>query len=79
MEYKTELDKLRHSCSHVMAQAVKELWPETKIAIVGDCSGLPQLVQSAGGTRSQRPARQRKTSVVGEIQKTTFPKQRAEN
>jgi threonyl-tRNA synthetase len=33
MEYKTELDKLRHSCSHVMAQAVKELWPEAKVAI----------------------------------------------
>lgn len=33
MEYKTELDRLRHSCSHVMAQAVKELWPETKLAI----------------------------------------------
>jgi threonyl-tRNA synthetase len=33
MEYKTELDKLRHSCSHVMAQAVKELWPDVKMAI----------------------------------------------
>ncbi len=33
MEYKTELDKLRHSCSHVMAEAVKELWPETKVTI----------------------------------------------
>lgn len=33
MEYKTDLDKLRHSCSHVLAQAVKELWPETKLAI----------------------------------------------
>lgn len=33
MKYKTELDKLRHSCSHVMAQAVKELWPETKVTI----------------------------------------------
>ena len=33
MEYKTELDKLRHSCAHVMAQAVKELWPETKVTI----------------------------------------------
>lgn len=33
MEYKTELDKLRHSCSHVMAQAVKDLWPETKVTI----------------------------------------------
>ncbi len=33
MQYKTELDKLRHSCSHVMAQAVKELWPETKVTI----------------------------------------------
>lgn len=33
MEYKTDLDKLRHSCSHVMAQAVKELWSETKMAI----------------------------------------------
>lgn len=27
------LDVLRHSCSHVMAEAVKELWPETKLAI----------------------------------------------
>jgi len=27
------LDTLRHSCSHVMAQAVKELWPETKVTI----------------------------------------------
>ncbi|MDP2652434.1 MAG: threonine--tRNA ligase [Candidatus Omnitrophota bacterium] len=33
MDYKTDLDKLRHSCAHVMAQAVKELWPETKITI----------------------------------------------
>jgi len=33
MEYKTDLDKLRHSCSHVMAQAVKELWPETLVTI----------------------------------------------
>jgi threonyl-tRNA synthetase len=33
MEYKTDLDKLRHSCSHVMAQAVQELWPETKVTI----------------------------------------------
>jgi len=33
MEYKTELDRIRHSCSHVMAQAVKELWPEAKVTI----------------------------------------------
>lgn len=33
MEYKTDLDKLRHSCSHVMAQAVQELWPTTKVTI----------------------------------------------
>lgn len=33
MEYKTDLDKLRHSCAHVMAQAVQELWPETKVTI----------------------------------------------
>ena len=33
MEYKTELDKLRHSCSHVMAQAVQELWPQVKVTI----------------------------------------------
>jgi threonyl-tRNA synthetase len=33
MEYKTDLDKLRHSCSHVMAQAVKELWPDVKVTI----------------------------------------------
>ena len=24
MEYKNEIDKLRHSCSHIMAQAVKD-------------------------------------------------------
>ena len=33
MEYKTDLDKLRHSCSHVMAQAVQELWPGTQVTI----------------------------------------------
>src|SRR3989338_5756093 len=33
MEYKTDLDKLRHSCSHIMAQAGQELWPGTKITI----------------------------------------------
>ncbi len=27
------LNKLRHSCAHVMAQAVKKLWPEVKVAI----------------------------------------------
>lgn len=33
MDYSRDIDKLRHSCSHVMAQAVKELWPETKVTI----------------------------------------------
>ncbi|MDO9572535.1 MAG: threonine--tRNA ligase [Candidatus Omnitrophota bacterium] len=28
-----DLNTLRHSCSHVLAQAVKELWPEAKLAI----------------------------------------------
>ncbi len=28
-----DLDTLRHSCSHVMAEAVEELWPQTKLAI----------------------------------------------
>jgi threonyl-tRNA synthetase len=28
-----DLDTLRHSCSHVMAEAVKQLWPEVKLAI----------------------------------------------
>ena len=28
-----DLNTLRHSCAHVMAEAVKELWPETKLAI----------------------------------------------
>jgi len=28
-----ELETLRHSCSHVMAHAVKALWPETKLGI----------------------------------------------
>ena len=30
---KPGLDILRHSCSHIMAQAVKELWPEVKLGI----------------------------------------------
>ena len=33
MDYTRDIDKLRHSCSHVLAQAVKELWPEVKVAI----------------------------------------------
>ncbi|MCX7926909.1 MAG: threonine--tRNA ligase [Candidatus Omnitrophica bacterium] len=28
-----DLETLRHSCAHIMAQAVKELWPETRLAI----------------------------------------------
>lgn len=28
-----ELVTLRHSCAHIMAKAVKQLWPETKLAI----------------------------------------------
>src|SRR5689334_19935645 len=33
MDYSKDIDKLRHSCSHIMAQAVQELWPETKVTI----------------------------------------------
>src|SRR3989338_8656812 len=33
MEYKTDLDKLRHSCSHVMAEDVQNLWPDVKVTI----------------------------------------------
>ena len=33
MNYSRDIDKLRHSCSHIMAQAVKELWPEVKVTI----------------------------------------------
>jgi len=28
-----DLDTLRHSCAHILAQAVKEIWPDTKLAI----------------------------------------------
>ena len=28
-----DLDTLRHSCSHIMAQAVKEIWPEARLGI----------------------------------------------
>ncbi|MCM8795978.1 MAG: threonine--tRNA ligase [Candidatus Omnitrophica bacterium] len=28
-----DLNTLRHSCAHIMAQAVKELWPEVKLGI----------------------------------------------
>ncbi|MFH1441199.1 MAG: hypothetical protein ABIH18_04075, partial [Candidatus Omnitrophota bacterium] len=30
---KMDLDILRHSCSHVLAHAVKELWPDVKLGI----------------------------------------------
>jgi len=30
---KMDLNTLRHSCSHILAQAVKELWPEAKLGI----------------------------------------------
>ncbi len=33
MDYTKDIDKLRHSCSHIMAQAVKELWPDVKVTI----------------------------------------------
>lgn len=33
MKRNPELDTLRHSCSHVLAQAVKELWPDVRLAI----------------------------------------------
>ncbi len=33
MDYTSDIDKLRHSCAHVMAQAVKQLWPGVKVAI----------------------------------------------
>lgn len=29
----TELDKLRHSCAHVLAQAVKSFWPQAKLGV----------------------------------------------
>ena len=33
MEYSRDIDKLRHTTAHVMAQAVQELWPGTKVTI----------------------------------------------
>ena len=33
MDYSSDIDKLRHSCAHVMAQAVKQIWPDVKVAI----------------------------------------------
>ena len=32
-EGELDLDVLRHTCSHIMAQAVKRLWPQAKLAI----------------------------------------------
>jgi len=32
-ENNMDLDTLRHSCSHVMAEAVKQLWPKVKLGI----------------------------------------------
>jgi threonyl-tRNA synthetase len=33
MDYSRDIDKLRHTTAHVMAQAVQELWPDTKVTI----------------------------------------------
>ena len=33
MDYNRDIDKLRHTAAHVMAQAVQELWPGTKVTI----------------------------------------------
>ena len=33
MDYSKDIDKIRHTCAHVMAQAVQELWPQTKVTI----------------------------------------------
>ncbi|MDE2214592.1 MAG: threonine--tRNA ligase [Candidatus Omnitrophica bacterium] len=33
MDYSRDIDKLRHTCAHVMAQAVVELWPQAKVTI----------------------------------------------
>src|SRR5208283_2223386 len=33
MDYSRDIDKLRHTAAHVMAQAVQELWPDTKVTI----------------------------------------------
>ncbi len=33
MDYSRDIDKIRHTCAHVMAQAVQELWPDTKVTI----------------------------------------------
>ncbi len=33
MDYSKDIDKLRHTCAHIMAQAVQELWPDVKVTI----------------------------------------------
>lgn len=33
MDYSKDIDKIRHTAAHVMAQAVQELWPDTKVTI----------------------------------------------
>ncbi|MBF0490815.1 MAG: threonine--tRNA ligase, partial [Candidatus Omnitrophica bacterium] len=33
MDYSRDIDRLRHTTAHVMAQAVQELWPEVKVTI----------------------------------------------
>jgi threonyl-tRNA synthetase len=33
MDYSRDIDKIRHTCAHVMAQAVQELWPDVKVTI----------------------------------------------
>ena len=39
-EQYTDLDKLRHSCSHVLAQAVKRKYPQAKLGYGNKGVGL---------------------------------------
>ena len=57
------LDALRHSCAHVMAQAVQELFPGTKITIGPAIeNGLHR-----GAAAARRRARTRETASIPQL------------
>ncbi|HVN86747.1 MAG TPA: threonine--tRNA ligase [Candidatus Binatia bacterium] len=71
------LDTIRHSCAHLMAQAVKRLWPETQVTIgpVIDNGFYYDFKKEGGFTPEDLP---RIEAVMKEIAKSDFPVTREE-
>ena len=50
----SDLERLRHSCAHVMATAIAKLWPDAQFAAYGDqMAGMAVLVDSCADDPTQ--------------------------